>query len=112
MAKKKRASLQDIIRKRQQEEFVGRSEQLDLFRTNLARSWDDEQRLFLFNVFGQGGVGKSTLLKRFREIASETGTVSALVDEQEIDVPSVLAQFAKQLKKQLAIKHTGKSEKN
>lgn len=100
MSKKKRASLQDIIRKRQQEEFVGRSEQLDLFRANLARSWDDEQRLFLFNVFGQGGVGKSTLLKRFREIASEMGAVSALVDEQEIDVPSVLAQFARQLKKQ------------
>ncbi|MCB9433357.1 MAG: ATP-binding protein [Ardenticatenaceae bacterium] len=100
MAKKKRASLQDIIHKRQQREFVGRSEQLDRFRANLHRSWDDDQRLFLFNVYGQGGVGKSTLLERFRQIANDAGAISALVDEQEMDVPAVMASFAEQFKKQ------------
>lgn len=100
MTKKKRTSLQDIIRKRQQEEFVGRSEQLDLFRTNLNKSWDDDQRVFLFNVHGQGGVGKSTLLNRFRQIANEMGSVAALVDEQDPDVPAVLARLAMQLRRQ------------
>ena len=100
MAKEKRASLQDIIRKRQQEEFVGRSEQLALFRTNLARRWDDEQKLFIFNVFGQGGVGKSTLLRRYQEIAKDVGALTVLVDEQEEDIPDVMARMAQQLEHQ------------
>ena len=64
-------SLQDIIKRRQREDFVGREEQLIFFRRNLGWEVDDPRRRFVVNVFGQGGVGKTWLLRRFRKIAEE-----------------------------------------
>jgi hypothetical protein len=55
---KKPRSLQDIIKQRQQSVFVGREEQLNLFQQNLSLPLDDDRRYFLFNAWGQGGVGK------------------------------------------------------
>ena len=100
MAKKKRASLQDIIRKRQQEEFVGRSEQIALFRRNFSLDLDDEKRRFIFNVYGQGGVGKTTLLKQLRQIARVSGAITAVSDETEQDVIATLIRFATQFEQQ------------
>ncbi|MEA5503729.1 tetratricopeptide repeat protein [Halotia wernerae UHCC 0503] len=54
-------SLQDILKQRQKSGFVGREEQVNLFRKNLELPLEDSRRHFLFNVWGQGGVGKSTL---------------------------------------------------
>jgi hypothetical protein len=65
-------SLQDILKRRQQEEFVGREEQLIFFRRNLRHEPDDDCRRFVINVSGQGGVGKTWLLRRSRKIAEET----------------------------------------
>jgi tetratricopeptide (TPR) repeat protein len=93
-------SLQDIIKRRQREEFVGREEQLILFRRNLRREIDDPRRRFVVNVFGQGGVGKTWLLRRFRKIAEECGAVTAYTDEAEEDVPGVLGRLAEQFKAQ------------
>jgi len=64
-------SLQDILKRRQQEEFVGRKEQLIFFRRNLGYEPDDDRRRFVINISGQGGVGKTWLLRRFRKIAEE-----------------------------------------
>ena len=100
MNRKKRSNLQAIISRRQHAEFVGRGEELTIFRENLARSWDDDQRMILFNVWGQGGIGKSTLLARFRQLATEADAVTALTDEGETDIPSVMARFSEQLKEQ------------
>ncbi|MBH8552447.1 ATP-binding protein [Nostocaceae cyanobacterium CENA357] len=62
-------SLQDILKQRQQSGFVGREEQVNVFRQNLKLPLEDSRRHFLFNVWGQGRVGKTTLLRQFRQIA-------------------------------------------
>ncbi len=100
MSKNKRTSLQSIIRKRQHKEFVGRTEQLTQFRQNLTLPYDDEQRLFLYNVWGQGGVGKTTLLQRFEQIAKSGDCVVALTNEAETDIPAVMARLAHQFQEQ------------
>jgi ABC-type transport system involved in cytochrome c biogenesis ATPase subunit len=64
-------SLQDILKRRQQEEFVRREEQLIFFRRNLRWDVNDPRRRSVVNVSGQGGVGKTWLLRRFRKIAEE-----------------------------------------
>lgn len=89
-------SLQDILKRRQQEEFVGREEQLAFFHRNLRWEVDDPRRRFVINISGQGGVGKTWLLRRFREIAEEAGAVTACTDEAEDDVPSVMGGIAEQ----------------
>jgi len=58
-------SLQDILKQRQQSGFVGREDQVNQFRQNLGLPLEDDRRRFLFNIWGQGGVGKSTLLRQF-----------------------------------------------
>lgn len=68
---KKRKSIQDILKARQQINFVGREEKIKLFRRNLELPPEDRRYRFIFNVWGQGNVGKTTLLKQFRQIAEE-----------------------------------------
>ncbi|WP_223280102.1 tetratricopeptide repeat protein [Nostoc sp. PA-18-2419] len=93
-------SLQDILKQRQQSGFVGREDQVNQFRQNLALSLEDDRRRFLFNVWGQGGVGKSTLLRQFRKIADEAKIISAYIDEAEKSVPEVMGRLAEELERQ------------
>ena len=78
MPSKKRLSRQDIIRAQQRSTFVGRVEQLEAFENNLSHREKAEDgttypAAFLFNIWGQGGVGKTTLLRRFEDIAKRYG---------------------------------------
>ncbi len=93
-------SLQDILKQRQQSGFVGREDQINQFRQNLALGLEDDRRRFLFNVWGQGGVGKSTLLRQFRKIADEAKIISAYIDEAEKTVPEVMGRLAQELERQ------------
>jgi tetratricopeptide (TPR) repeat protein len=93
-------SLQDILKRRQQGEFVGREEQLSFFHRNLRWEIDDPRRRFIINVSGQGGVGKTWLLRRFRKIAEEFAAVNAYTDEIEEDIPSVMGHVAEQCEAQ------------
>jgi tetratricopeptide (TPR) repeat protein len=94
------ASLQDILRRRQQDEFVGRGEFLRSFRRNLEYRPDDDRRRFVINVSGRGGVGKTWLLHRLNKLANEDGAITAYIDATVGDVPTAMACIAEQFKPQ------------
>jgi ABC-type lipoprotein export system ATPase subunit len=94
----KKPSIQAIHRKRRLENFIGREVEIEGFRHNLKLPYDD--RKYILNIFGQGGIGKTTLLKRFQILASEQGSITALTDESQVDILEVLGTLAEQLKKQ------------
>jgi tetratricopeptide (TPR) repeat protein len=93
-------SFQEILKQRQQSSFVGREGQVALFRLNLEFRPEDERRRFLFNVWGQGGVGKTTLLGQFRAIVEKAQGITAYIDEGEREVPEIMARLAADLEKQ------------
>ncbi|OUC13996.1 MAG: hypothetical protein B0A82_14535 [Alkalinema sp. CACIAM 70d] len=77
-------------------DFVGRQEQLVAFRASVT---DPEAQTMIFGISGQGGVGKTTLLKEFGRIAAECGQIAAYVDEgsptnRVEDVPEALHRLA------------------
>lgn len=90
-------SFGEILRRRKQSNFVGRGDQLESFRHNLDFAAGDDRRKFVFSVYGQGGVGKSTLLKQFSKTAEDAGAVCAYTDESEASVPEVLGRLAEQM---------------
>ena len=59
-------SWKDVIDQRRKEAFVGRIDQLGVFCNNFA---GNVPNYLVFAVTGQGGVGKSTLLKQYEAIA-------------------------------------------
>ncbi|GHJ41548.1 tetratricopeptide repeat protein [Streptomyces sp. TS71-3] len=97
---RERPSRGELIRKRALTQFVGRRAQLSLFVENLARDplSEGDPADFLFHVRGVGGVGKSTLLRQWREAAGRAGVVTALVDENDVNgVPQALSEVVRQL---------------
>jgi tetratricopeptide (TPR) repeat protein len=93
----RRHSLQQIIRERRDQFFVGRDEYVGLFAQHIILPPDDDRRNFIFNVFGQAGVGKTSLLYRFRQIADRAQSISAWVTETERDPVEVMGAIADQL---------------
>lgn len=67
-------------------------------RGNLALPPEDW--FFLFNIWGQGGVGKSTLLRQFRKLAEHAGFTTAAIDEGTVSVPEAMGRLAEQLEQQ------------
>src|ERR687888_2128446 len=86
-------SWDEIISKAEAERFIGREQELDFFQKQIALT---PPRYLVFYITGQGGVGKSTLLNRYQEMAKERGFLILDADEQQHDVPAVLARFAHQ----------------
>ncbi len=100
MNPQKTLSLQAILKRRQQEMFVGREEEKSIFGRNLTLRIDDDNRRFIFNVFGQGGVGKTTLLHCFRQMVESAGAITAYIDENQQDVPMAMGCIVEQFEKQ------------
>jgi len=75
-----------IIAKAEAERFVGREHELDLFEREIERP---SPRYCIFYITGQGGVGKTTLLKRYQEIAKNMGFLVVECNERQKDVPTV-----------------------
>ncbi len=90
-------TLQDILRRRQQDAFVGRDSRLAEFRTNLHLPPADPARRYIVNVSGIAGVGKSFLLQQFRRIAQAEGAVCAYVDEDYFEVVETMSAIAADL---------------
>jgi hypothetical protein len=61
--------MQEMMRRRRRSGFVGRLAEVDGFRSNLRLAPDDEQRRFLFTVYGDAGVGKTFLVRHLIGIA-------------------------------------------
>ncbi len=100
MNTQKRPSLQSIRKNRQKREFVGRDEQISQFRQNLTFDIENEQRKFIFNITGQGGIGKTTLLRCFSKIAEDAHAITAWTDEADENVPIVMKHLVEQLEQQ------------
>ena len=93
-------TLQYLMKRRMHSAFVGRQEQLAFFRRNLQYKVEDDRRCFVINVSGQGGVGKTWLLRRFEDSAHKFNAVTAWTDEREDDVPGVMGDIAEQFETQ------------
>ena len=91
-------SRQALIKQRQHKPFIGREAQIESFRINLKQRPEDW--CFLFSIWGQSGVGKSTLIKQLRKIAEEENFVTAYTNRSEGDVLQVMAQCSEILEKQ------------
>lgn len=82
----------DFIDNSDQENFIGRTNELSIFRDNLLSS---QPLSLIFFVFGQGGVGKSELLKQYKNLAEENGHIVAVSDETQTDIPLLLDKFSR-----------------
>ena len=93
----------EIIDEAEAERFVGRENELELFRQQVRL---DKPRYLIFYITGQGGSGKTTLLNRYQDIARGFNFLITDCDEKQRDVPAVLGRFAQQLAEQgFSLKH-------
>lgn len=89
-------SLQALLKERQEDHFVGRQTELDSFAEVLAAPPSD-RRWFLLNVYGQGGLGKTTLLRRLEQVAASNGAATGWTDHGQIDLLGAMAALAKSM---------------
>lgn len=90
-------NLQDRYDQLVQEEFVGREAEVEQFLRNLSLPLSSTERRYIFNVYGPKGVGKSTLLRRYRFLAGEElniPVVSAWINENSSNMLAVLERIA------------------
>lgn len=71
-------NLKTLIRQKRSSFFVGRSEECDLFETFLLKS-----EICLLNIYGVGGVGKSTLLEQYLTICKNKRFIAGILDGKE-----------------------------
>lgn len=96
----RRLSLQQIVEGQRRAAFVGRESELSLFRENFAIPPEDPRHRFVFHVRGNAGVGKTSLVREWQQVAGEFGALSASVDEAADSVPELLASVAGQFAEQ------------
>ncbi|MFD7661854.1 tetratricopeptide repeat protein [Streptomyces sp. NPDC059788] len=97
---RRRLSRQELIRARRGDGFVGREGELAAFRANLARDPADPDFRFLHHLHGQGGVGKTSLVQRFEQMARDLGALTVYVDESVHGVPEAMAGISARLGRQ------------
>src|SRR5690349_21069086 len=88
-----------VIRdQRRKENFVGRAEQLRVFSENFA---GDTPNYMVFAVTGEGGVGKSTLLKQYETIARSPANDANVIicDDRQASPVAAMGQIADELAK-------------
>jgi tetratricopeptide (TPR) repeat protein len=77
--------------------FIGREQELSFFRQQLVRTSSPYR---IFYITGQNGIGKTTLLGLYKQIAKKLGFLVVECNEQERGVLAVLEHFARQLANQ------------
>jgi hypothetical protein len=74
--------LADRLTQARRQRFVGRSAELELFRATLSRDVPD---FAVLHLHGPGGMGKTTLLREFAQIATEAGLPCIPLDGRHLD---------------------------
>lgn len=90
--------LQGLHQQKLGEDFIGRADELSRFEHNLDPT--NEKPALVFNISGQGGMGKTYLLKRFRQMAEARDALTASTDEAQQNVVEAMARLAEELQKQ------------
>ncbi|MFK4224081.1 tetratricopeptide repeat protein [Streptomyces sp. NPDC019890] len=98
MAGSARPSMQELFKRRMR--FVGRRDELALFRGNFDIPPEDERHRFIFHIHGNAGVGKTSLVRRLEDAARERGALTAYVDETVNSVPEALAALCDRFERQ------------
>lgn len=75
--------LQNRLTHARRKRFMGRTAELELFRTALEQAVPDFAVLFLY---GPGGVGKTTLLHEYARISHDAGRVRVALDGRNLDL--------------------------
>lgn len=78
--------------------FIGRGEHITIFKNNLQA----EDYIPIFNIHGQGGVGKSFLSKHYRTFVKDVGALSAYSDESIKSVLEWMESVSQQFREQEA----------
>lgn len=97
----RRKSIKDKISSRETDNFVGRLDQIKLFENNLKLSFEDFNVKNIFNIYGQGGVGKTTLIEKYKKIALNSNFKIAHLDFEDkrlTSIPFCLNELVNQLK--------------
>lgn len=94
-----RHSLQEVIRARQQKTLPDREAQIARYQHNLGLAADDQRRRFLFNIHGDAGIGKTYLTQQLRQVASDSGAVTAYIDDKIEDLTSVMTAIAAEFRR-------------
>ncbi|MGW1098008.1 tetratricopeptide repeat protein [Streptomyces sp. NPDC002455] len=97
----RRPTRQEVNRRHERTGFVGRRGELAVFRETFARDPEEPDFPFLFHVRGNGGVGKSTLVRQWESTAREQASVvTAYVDDDVHDVFEAMEAVSARLSKQ------------
>ncbi|MFE2216240.1 tetratricopeptide repeat protein [Streptomyces canus] len=92
-----RPSRQELIRRRRRSGFVGRHGEMNAFRENLARDPEGDDYQFFFHVRGNAGVGKTSLLRQWEELAREQGASTVYLDDGVHTVVEAMAEIGDRL---------------
>ena len=99
MTRKRRLSVQEHLYSREKGDFVGRLMHISEYQENFRTPTSDERHRFLFNVYGDAGVGKTSLTERLRQIAVDNGCLTAYIDQPADDVISALTAIAGEIRR-------------
>lgn len=86
-------TFQDLLSDYSEDLFVGRADELALFERMITAG---RPPCLILAISGQGGVGKTTLLERFRSMAGDRKVATAVADEGQLGVIEVLDHLAGQ----------------
>ena len=100
---KRRRSFGKKLEKTRKKVFVGREAVIKKFHDNLKLDPYNNNYFNIFNIYGQGGVGKTTLVNKYISLCDEENYVAVKIDLQEgrlYEVLETLDNLAQQFEKQ------------